>query len=533
MNSFLQTLKNLGTTRLIAMGAVGVLLMGLLIYIATSLGRTEMGVLFSSLDNDSAKTIIEKLEERNIPYSLHKNGAEIHVPVTDVLKLRVELAETADGTGSVVGYELFDKAPSPGMGQDITNLQMLRALEGELARTIKAIDNVDVARVHLVLPKREMFSRNEQKPSASVVVKMKKGESLNPKQVEAVQRLVAAAVPKMDLQNVSVLDTHGTLLTKQYMDEEHRTISTNEELRRDYEQRMTASVQDLLERSVGVGNVRVKINLEMDFDHVVTNKEIYDPDTQVLRSSTTIEESSKTDEKEPIVSVQQNLPDAEVQNANQVSSAANRTEETANYEISKQVINQVRKTGVIKRVSAAVIVDGKYSLQDNGAKLYSPRSEKEMELLTALVRSAIGFDAARGDSLEVVNLPFFNAEDLLRLDDPILFMGFSKQEIIKMSESLGVAIVAALVILLVVRPLVMKAFEPTQTEEEERALMANMAPQLTNMSHESDELGELLDIAKIEGRVKASSVKKIGELIDNHPEEALNILRSWMYSDKK
>lgn len=533
MNSLLQTLKNLGTSRLIAMGIVALFLMGLLIYLATHIGRTEMGVLFSDMDTADTKQILAKLDERNIPYQLYKNGSEIRVPVTDVLKLRVELAETAGGAGSVVGYELFDKAPSPGMGQDITNLQMLRALEGELSRTIKAIEHVKAARVHLVLPKREMFTREEQKPSASVIVKMEGKEVLTPKQVEAIQRLVSAAVPKMELQSVSVLDTRGTLLTKEYIDEEHRTMSTNEDLRRDYEKRMTNAVQDLLERSVGVGNVRAKINLEMDFDQVVTNKEIYDPDQQVLRSSTTIEENSKTDEKEPIVSVEQNLPDATEQ-ANQVKSEANRTEETVNYEISKQVVSQVRKTGVIKRVSAAVIVDGTYTMQPNGLRLYSPRSEKEMELLTSLVRSAIGYDASRGDTLEVVNLPFFNAEELLRMEDPIIFMGFSKMEIIKMFESLGIAVVAVLVILLVIRPLITKAFDPTEAEEEERLIIQNMTPQLTNqMQNEENQLEELIDLEKIEGRVKASSIKKIGEIIDNHPQEALNIIRNWIYSDKK
>ena len=509
------------------MGVVALFLMGLLIYLATHIGRTEMGVLFSDLDTADTKQIITKLDERNIPYQLQKNGTEIRVPVTEVLKLRVEMAETAAGAGSVVGYELFDKSPSPSLGQDIMNLQMLRALEGELARTIKAIENVKAARVHLVLPKREMFSREEQKPSASVVVKMEGRATLNPKQVEAVQRLVSAAVPKMELQNVSVLDTRGNLLTKEYVDEEHRTMATNEELR------MTTAVQDLLERSVGVGNVRAKINLEMDFDQVVTNKEIYDPDQQVLRSSTTIEENAKTDEKEPVVSVEQNLPDA-TERSNQVASQTNRTEETVNYEISKQVVSQVRKTGVVKRVSAAVIVDGTYTVQPSGNRVYQPRSEKEMELLTSLVRSAIGYDAERGDTLEVVNLPFFNTEELLRLEDPILFLGFSKQEIIRMTESLGIAIVAVLVILLVIRPLIAKAFEPTEAEEEERMIAQTMTPQLTTQNKADDEqLEELIDLQKVEGRVKASSIKKIGEIIDNHPQEAVGILRNWLYGDKK
>ncbi len=540
MISLIQTLKSLGTARLAAMGGIAVFLMGFLIYLATRLGGTETGVLFNELEPAEAKKIIERLDEQNVPYKLFKNGTEIQVPVGEVLKLRVQLAETA-GAGSVVGYELFDKTQSPGIGHEVMNLQMLRALEGELARTIKAIDHVKAARVHLVLPKREMFSREEQKPSASVIIKMEDKKNLTAKQVEGVQRLVAAAVPKMDVQNVSILDTRGALLTKEYVSEEQRTMSTNEEMRRDQEQRLTRAVQELLEKSVGHDKVRVNIALEMDFDQVVVNKELFDPETQVLRSSTTIEENSKTDEKEPIVSVEQNLPDAEVKNANQVTSQANRTEETVNYEISKQVISQTRKNGVIKRISAAVIIDGTYRTLPNGTREYTPRTEREMDLLAALVRSAVGYDANRGDTIEVVNLPFFNPEDLLRADDPILFMGFTKQEVIKMVEGLGVALVAVLVILLVVRPLIVKAFEPTDIEEEENLLMPaqnGMPPQLTGPDMDvvsggtAAQIEELIDIARVEGRVKASSVKKIGEIIEQHPEEAVNIIRNWLYDER-
>ncbi len=538
MLSFIQTLKNLGTARLAAMGGVLVFLMGFLIYLATQLGSTEMAVLFNELDPADTKKIIAQLDEQNVPYRLYKNGTEIHVPVADTLKLRVQLAETVNA-GSVVGYEIFDKAQSPGVGHDIINLQMLRALEGELARTIKAIDNVKAARVHLVLPRREMFSREEQPPSASVIIRMDEKTKLNPKQVEAIQRLVAAAVPKMQTKDVSIMDARGTLLTKNFDDDEQMQMSTNEEMRREYEKRLINAVQTLIEQSVGQEKVRVQASLEMDFDQVVVNREIYDPEAQVLRSSTTIEENSQTDEREPIVSVEQNLPDAETQNANQVKQQANRTEETVNYEISKEVISQVRKNGVIKRLSVAVIVDGTYTLNPDGTKTYVPRTEKEMELLTTLVRSAVGFDAGRGDTVEVINLPFFNPDDLLRLEDPILFMGFTKQEIIKMVEGLGVALVAVLVILMVVRPLIVKAFEQPENEEEENLLMgpSDDLQQLPSPSSggaltETDQLEELIDIAKVEGRVKASSVRKIGEIIDQHPEEAVSIIRSWMYSDE-
>ena len=201
MLSFIQTLKNLGTGRLLAMSGVLIFLMGFLIYLATHLGTTEMSVLYNDLDPSDAKKIIAQLDEQNIPYRLYRNGTEIQVPSSEALKLRIQMAETVN-SGSVVGYEIFDKAQSPGVGHDIVNLQMLRALEGELSRTIKAIDNVKSARVHLVLPRREMFSREEQPPSASVIIRMEEKAKLSPKQVEAIQRLVAAAVPKMQTKNV-------------------------------------------------------------------------------------------------------------------------------------------------------------------------------------------------------------------------------------------------------------------------------------------------------------------------------------------
>ena len=520
-----------------AMGGVLIFLMGFLIYLATHLGSTEMSVLYNDLDPADAKKIMTQLDEQNIQYRLYKNGTEIQVPAADALKLRVQLAETIN-SGSVVGYEIFDKAQSPGVGHDIISLQMLRALEGELSRTIKAIDNVKAARVHLVLPRREMFSREEQSPSASVIIRMDEGAKINPKQVEAIQRLVAAAVPKMHTKDVSIMDARGTLLTKNFDDDEQMQISSNEEMRRDYEKRLINSVQALIEQSVGLEKVRVQASLEMDFDQVVVNKEVYDPDAQVLRSSTTIEENSHTDEREPIVSVEQNLPDAETKNANQVTQKANRTEETVNYEISKQVISQVRKNGIIKRLSVAVIVDGTYQVKPDGKREYIPRTEKELELLTTLVRSAVGYDATRGDTVEVINLPFFNPDELLLMEDPIVFMNFTKQEVLRMVEGLCVAFVAVLVIMLVVRPLIVKAFEQPDTEEEERLLMPQSeefqqltGPTSGNALTESDQLEELIDIAKVEGRVKASSVKKIGEIIEQHPEEAVGIIRNWLYSE--
>lgn len=537
VGSFFTTLKNMGASRLVAIAAVGLFLLGFLVYLTTSLNKTDMAVLFNELDSADAKKIISKLEEENVDYRLTKNGTEVLVPIDKVLKMRVELAENV-GSGAVVGYELFDKAQSPGVGQEVIKLQMLRALEGELARTIRAIEHIKGVRVHLVLPRREMFTRDEQKPTASVILKMEDGKTISPKQVEAIQKLVVGSVPKLETKDVSIVDSKGNLLTKNFEDDDQAQMTSNEEMRRDLERRMTNAVMSMLERTVGAEKVRVNVSLEMDFDQLVISKESYNPDEQVLRSSTTIEEKNQSDEREPIVSVQENIPDAEGKNINQVSQQGSKTEETQNFEISKQTTSQVRKQGVIKRISVAVIVDGTYKAGENGAREFIPRTEQEMEQLTTLAKSAVGFNEDRGDVVEVVNMQFYNPEDMLNADDPIIFMGFTKKDVMKMVEGIGVAIVSILVILLVIRPLIAKAFEQSEElKQQEEALMLSQGDLRMIGSDgrpvsESDELDELIDVAKVEGRVKGSTMKKIGEIIDQHPQEALAIVRSWLYDNK-
>ncbi len=539
MGNFLNTMKSLGPVRLAAMAGVAVFLLGFLVFFISKVGGDKMSLLFSNLESADASKIISYLDQNNVTYEVRKGGADIYVPEDMVNKLRVTAAEQAFPMGSIGGYEIFDNADSLGTTNFVQNLNMVRALEGELSRTIKSIENVQAARVHLVLPKREIFSREQLPPSASVVIKMRAG-GLAAAQVKAIQRIVASAVPKMNPEDVTIVDNKGALLTKEFGSEEDLMFANNEEIRRSYELRLTQSIVDLLERTVGMGKVRAEVALDMDFSQVVTNKELYNPEAQVLRSATTIEESNKSDEKEiDAVTVDQNLPndnDAFLPGG-RISSEGNRIEETVNYEISKEVVNQVRQNPVVKRISAAVVVDGVYTEDEEGNKIYNPRTEIDMESISALVRSAIGFDGARGDSVEVVNMQFIDLDALLEEEVAGLFLGFTKQEVLNAIEGLGVALVAILVIFLVVRPLIMKSFEHAESEGEALLLMETAKPKIAGpgmqaeATEEEVQLDELIDIAKVEGRVKASSLRKIGEIIDKHPEEALNIIRNWLYRE--
>lgn len=543
MNAFIQSLRNLGPGRLMAMAGVSVGLLGFIIYFSIRMGSPKMELLYGDLDTQAARVITQQLDAQKIPYQLRSDGREIYVPGDQRQKLRLATAEIAHNVGIVNGYELFDKMDALGSTNFMQNVNLVRALEGELSRTIMSIAGVQAARVHLVLPKREMFSRETQEPSASVVLKMR-GARLSAGQVSAIQYLVASSVPKLKPSRITVVDDRGTLLARGFEDDKQMLISSHEEMRQAQERRLAQSVEDLLGRTIGPGKVRAQVSVDMDFDRVVTNQETYDPDGQVVRSTVTESEKSQTDEKNnDAVSVQQNLPEpTQGGEAGRATSQQQRSTETVNYEITKKTLNSVRDNGVVKRLSVAVLVDGNTTVKPDGTRDYQERSPEEMKKLDALVKGAVGFEANRGDQVELINMRFQELEDMAP-SEKALFLGFTKPEIMRMAESLGVAVVAILVILLIVRPLVTRAFEslPSPAEQAGRQLLTEKAaPQLaaptgamvpSEEETAAEEIEELIDIDKVEGRVKASSLRKIGEIVEKHPDEALSIVRNWIYQE--
>ncbi len=537
MNNFLQSIKNLSPGRLASLSAIIIFLISFFAYIATQMNSVDYAVLYSDLELEDAKQIVSRLEAANVKYRLTKNGTEVMVPQDQVNKMRVDTAELALASkGSNVGYEIFDNTDALGSTNFVQNVNLIRALEGELARTIRSVDNIKSARVHLVLPKREMFSREEQPPSASVVVKTAKGK-LDLKEIQSIQKLVAAAVPKLEVKNVAIVDSAGNLLTNNYDDEQTLNNATNESLRLDQERKMAKNIEALLEKTVGPGKAQAQVNIEMDFDQVVTNEEIYDPDSQVVRSQATVTEEGVSNSGEQPVTVAQNIPNGDtVTTGSNILNQNSKTEETINYEISKVVRNKIKNTGTVKRLTVAVMVDGVYDKDAEGKNVYRDRTPEEMDQLTALVKSAVGYDANRGDVVEVENMKFVSIAENIDAASEILIFGFTKDELIRIAEGLGVAIVAILVILLVIRPLINNAFDSgSQLGADGKLLGENPEDDnllLSNFLNENDaELDELVNINKVDGRVKVSSLKKINDLIEKNPDAAVNIIRSWLYSN--
>ena len=540
MNPFVQQLKNLGPARLAAMAGVSVGLIVFIIFFATRFSSSPYELLYGNLSQTDSREISRQLELSGVKFQVSNDATEIMVPSDNVTRVRLEMAELALPSGGSVGYELFDDMDALGATNFMQNINLVRALEGELSRTIRSIEGVQSSRVHLVMPQREMFTRQTQEPTASVYVKMSSGR-LDANQVKAVQHIIAAAVPKLKPTNISIVDERGTLLSRNYADDEEMVAVQQDEARVNLENRLSSAIIEMIESSLGPGKVRAEVRAEMDFDRVVTEEEIYDPDGSVPRSTVTVDENLETLDSDPDnVTVGQNLPDQQfADNAGPRSSTSEqRTEETVNFEISRRVVNQIRESGIIRRLSVAVLVDGTYVEDENGERVYQNLEQDTMDKLDSLVRSAIGFDAERGDQVEVINMPFTSFDEVAGVVEPFDLFGFAKEEILRMAEGIGVAVVAVLVILLVVRPLVTKAFEAMP--DEDAMLMADTGvAQITGPGDmpmplpedEEEDLDELIDIAKVEGRVQASSLRKINDIVDKHPEEAISIFRTWLYQE--
>jgi len=554
LGSLLQTFQKLGPVRLAIIGAALIAILVFFIFVATRLTSPSLGLLYGDLDVKDSAQVVSKLEAMGVPYEIRGNGSTIMVPQDQVARLRLTMAEGGIPHGASIGFEVFDKPEGLGTTNFVQGINEMRALEGELERTIGSISIVESARVHLVLPKRELFSRDRQDPSASIVLKVRGNTTLTKGQVAAIQNLVATAVSGLRPNHISIIDQNGNLLARG-TDDPNEALggsSTAEEQRVAYENRLSRSVEEMLDRSIGYGHVRVDVNADMDFDRVTTNQESFDPDGQVVRSTQTSNEASQdTDAGDQAVSVQTNLPDGQQTQGGAGSGTKSKkthSEETTNYEISKKTTSMVREAGVVRRLSVAVMVDGNYKLNDKGTHDYAARDPEELAQLTKLVQSAIGYDQKRGDRVEVVNLRFAAPADEVPEAPPIV-LGLNKADLFRAAETLVLAIVAVLVILLVIRPLVTRALETARETAlaQQRALAeqamggtaalagpmgamgALTGPDGGTALAELEEEESMIDISQVEGRVRASSMKKIGEIVDKHPEEAVAIIRSWMY----
>jgi flagellar M-ring protein FliF len=535
----------------------------------------QLAPLYTGLSFEDSAAIVEELQQQNTTYELRGDGDTILVPRDQITALRMSLAGNGLPTRGQVGYEIFDEQNTLGATSFVQNINHLRALEGELARTIRSIERVQVARVHLVLPERPLFSREKVEPSASIVLRVR--GALETQQVRAIRHLVASAVNGLKPNRVSVVDENGRLLADGAADEMAGGASGTDERQIAFERRMRDQVESIVSSIVGPGRARVQLTAEFDFNRVTQTSDKFDPDSRVLRSSQTREEQSGSgsENKDGGVSVSAELPGAGAKPGEGTRESARKTEEIVNYEISRTTKTEVTEAGRVNRISAAVLVDGTYSKNDKGETVYQPRNKEELDRIAALVRTAIGFDQKRGDQVEVVNLRFADTP-AVPAGEPAGWMSyfqFTKDDIVYGAE-LGVMMLLGLIVLLtVVRPLVRRIITPEGAELMRNAaavggaavagaigvaapgiaINADGTPVTIEASagggitsgggpnvaivggdeqvNISNRTSNMIDIAKVQGQVHAQSVQKVGELAQNNPQEAVAIIRSWLHED--
>lgn len=538
MDSLLQLFNRLGMVRVAAMAVVAVLMLGLFAFLIMRASTPTMAPLYTGLSLEDSSAIVAELQSQSISYELRGEGDSILVARDQITATRMALAENGLPTRGQVGYEIFDSQNTLGATSFVQNINNVRALEGELARTISSLARIKSARVHLVLPERELFRRERKDPTASIVLAVRGQLSVG--EIRAIQHLVASAIEGLTPNKVSIVDDTGTLLASGAANTEEAMIAGEmEERTLGVENRMRQRVEDLLANIVGAGRARVQVSAELDMNRLTRTSETFDPESQVVRSTQSRELANQATGpgESGQVTVANELPGASEQNGNGgTSETGSTTEETTNFEINKTTQTEMIEAGGIKRLSVAVVVDGIYTTDAAGNSTYGPRSAEELAQITALVRTAVGFMETRGDSVEVANMQFAERPELSELGSTdVGLFDFTRDDLMNGAEMLVTLLIALALVFFVMRPLLKKVLAPEtkaplalpqSAEIGGPGLAASEAP----AAPLPPRLPDWIDDAKSVGAAQAETVRNVGALVDENPKQAALIVRDWLSS---
>ncbi len=559
MNAIVQLFNRLGMQRIAAMGVVAVLMLGFFGFLIMRASTPQMAPLYTGLSLDDSSAIVTELQKQNVPNQIVGDGDTILVPRDQITAIRMSLAEQGLPNKGQVGYEIFDQQNTLGATSFVQNINNIRALEGELARTISSLARIKSARVHLVLPERTLFSRDKKDPTASIVVSVR-GQLL-PEEIGAIQHVVASAVEGLTPNRVTIADDAGNLLATGVGDDNDATVLAGQEDDRivAVENRLKTRIEDLLANVVGDGRARVQVSADLDLTRVTKTSDSFDPNSQVVRSTQTKNTDSQTGTPaDGKVSASTQLPGGSATNSGSASTASTEKntsdEETTNYEISKISQTEMTDPGAIKRLSVAVVVDGTYATDAKGNSAYAPRDQATLDQIKALVQSAIGFDQTRGDQITVANLQFAQGPipPVVGTSGPGLF-DFTRDDLINGAEMLVTLIIALALVFFVMRPLLKRVLSP---ESQTLALSASaeVAPgpngmmvavasgnqgmaatgtQVTMVEEAPPPKAMMpswMADARQQGATQAATLKTVGTLVEENPKQAAVIVRDWLSS---
>ena len=501
--------KKVAALSLVALALASLLVMSLW------LKAPDYQLLYANLSQEDAGAIVEKLKNQKIPYEVSNGGRTIRVASDMIHETRLQLAGEGLPEGSDVGLEMFEDTPL-GMTDFIQKINFQRALQGELTRTIKTLDAVAQVRVHLVIPKDNLFRKQKPKGKASITLKLKSGKSLSEGQIQGIVHLVSASVGSIEASNVVIVDVNGNLLSGGKEPSEGAMMSTsNFKHKLRVQKELQVKIIKMLEDALGSGKVIAKISTDLDFEQVERTEEIFDPDSQVVRSENQISESSVGSiPPGGIPGVQALVPSGE-DSGSGAGQAAQRNKSNAvfNYEINKEVRRISKPVGEITKLSVAEMIDG--TMAGDPAE-YQPRTPEEMAKYLQMVQSAVGFDAERGDVVQVENIQF----DHSQLDKEKAEIESAEQ--IDLALEVGKLVVGLIFLIMfftrVIRPIITwmtTTVEVIPQTEQLGGADNNPADEetkrLTEMENQADKIR-----------------KSVNEFVGQDPKYTAGVIRKWM-----
>lgn len=391
-------------------------------------------VLFANLTSKDAGEVIDSLQKSGIQFKVDEATGAVMVESSKLQSARMELAKDGLPEGNAMGFEMLQKEQGFGTSQFIETARFQRALEGELSRTIATLRNVESARLHLAIPKRSVFLRDRAAPTASVMVDLYSGRTLDDEMIAAIVHLVSSSVPHLTPENVTVVDQRGNLLSSGASNDGLAPTSSQFSYNRKLEQTYSERIRQLLEPIIGSGSVKASVNADLDFTVTERTQETFNPDLPALRSEQISENQSASStvasgipgavSNQPPESGELQDPGAQVDAAgNPLAEAKPRQSSrnsVRNFELDKTVSHTKLATGTVRRLSIAVVIDDKQTLNDDDEPVSTPWTEQELDRFTSLVKEAVGFNGARGDTVNIINSAFIQLPEAEAIPEPSL-----------------------------------------------------------------------------------------------------------------
>lgn len=503
-------------------GGVVALLVGVVVAILVSIS-TSFAPLYYNLDPDDAAEVVQFLKKERIEYRLADQGRVIKVPRKDVYETRLKLVGSDLPRGGV-GFEIFDKS-NLGVTEFVQNINYQRALQGELARTIREIRQVESARVHLVIPKKSLFIEDQKEATAAVILKMKPGNRLNKEQIKGVMKLVAGSVEGLQPSQVTVLDTRGMVLSQDVMQpENNKTMTAGQmSIKREYESNLEKRLRTMMERVVGLQKVVVRVSAPMDFSRVEKTEELFDPDQTAVRSEHLLSVASQEPAAagQGVPGVASNVPGRAAvpqQTTGSGAKASKKDDQTRNYEVSKTVSHTVLPVGTVKNISVAVLVDGTYKEAGKDKKPeFVPRSDADLQIYTNMIKKAIGFNKKRGDQVEVACVPFDTAS---MAEEVKAMKSAERNHLIMVGAKYALLVLALLIFYL-------KVLKPLLLFIAQQFTIAGPAGQESGTAQGVSEMAEEVT-EQVEIRKERTMMDQIRDYAQSNPAEVARIIKMWL-----